>query len=190
MRDELRAGEDDQLIGLAARFHPDKDHGSFLAAAETILSRRPDALFALCGRGVNWRNPDFTSLLRQFELRDRIRLLDAVPDAQRFFAAMDVVVSSSRTEAFPLAVGESMACGVPCVVTDVGDSALLVGATGITVPSGDSAAIAAAVEKLLAGVPNLRNDLGAAARRRIQKRFSLDSVVAHYQELYTRAMLN
>jgi len=190
MRDELGASEEDQLVGLAARFHPDKDHGSFLKAAETLLAQHPNALFVLCGRGVHWRNPDFTLLLRQFELRDRVRLLDAIPNAQRFFAAMDVVVSSSRTEAFPLAVGESMACGVPCVVTNVGDSALLVGATGITVPSGDSAALAAAVEKLLAGGPTFRNDLGAAARRRIQERFSLDSVVAHYQELYTRAMLN
>ena len=83
-----------------------------------------------------------------------------------------------------------MACGVPCVVTNVGDSALLVGATGITVPSGDSAALAAAVERLLAGGQTLRKDLGAAARRRIQERFSLDSVVTHYQELYERAMLN
>lgn len=83
-----------------------------------------------------------------------------------------------------------MACGVPCVVTDVGDSALLVGATGLTVPSGNSAALASGVSQLLGGGQALRNKLGTAARRRIQEQFSLDSVVARYQELYTRAMLN
>jgi glycosyltransferase involved in cell wall biosynthesis len=190
MRDELGASEEDQLVGLAGRFHPHKDHVNFLAAAQAVLSRRKSALFVLCGRGVHWRNPAFTSLLSQFDLGDRVRLLDAVPNAQRFFAAMDIVVSSSRTEAFPLAVGESMACGVPCVVTDVGDSALLVGATGLTVSSGDSAALAAGINQLLAGGETLRNQLGAAARRRIQEQFSLDSVVARYQDLYTRAMLN
>jgi glycosyltransferase involved in cell wall biosynthesis len=190
MRDELGASEEDQLVGMAGRFHPHKDHLNFLAAAQTVLAGCPSALFVLCGRGVHWRNPAFTSLLSQFNLRGRVRLLDAVPNAQRFFAGMDVVVSSSRTEAFPLAVGESMACGVPCVVTDVGDSALLVGATGLTVPSGDSAALASGVSQLLAGGRTLRNKLGTAARRRIQEQFSLDSVVARYQELYTRAMLN
>jgi glycosyltransferase involved in cell wall biosynthesis len=190
MRYELGANEEDQLIGLAGRFHPHKDHVNFFAAAQAVLSRRQRALFVLCGRDVHWRNSAFTSLLRRFELRDRVRLLDAIPDPQRFFAAMDIVVSSSRTEAFPLAIGESMACGVPCVVTDVGDSALLVGATGFTVPAGDSAALASGIEKLLAGGQVLRNEMGAAARRRIQQQFSLDSVVTRYQELYTRAMLN
>lgn len=190
MRDELNASDEDQLVGLAGRFHPDKDHSNFLAAAESVLARCDNAMFVLCGRDVHWRNSAFMSLLHQFKLRDRVRLLDAVPNIQRFFAAMDVVVSSSRTEAFPLAVGESMACGVPCVVTDVGDSALLVGTTGLIVSSGDSAALAAAIYKLLSGGHTLRNKLGATARRRIQEQFSLDSVVDRYQELYTQAMLS
>ncbi len=189
LRADLGADESDVLVGLAARFHPDKDHANFLGAAARVLRQHPKALFVLCGRDVNERNEAFAALLRQFDLSHRVRLLDAVQQPERFFAAMNVVVSSSRTEAFPLAVGESMSCGVPCAVTDVGDSALLVGDTGLTAPPRDSAALANAIGILLAGGPELRGQLGVAARRRIEEQFSLDSVVARYQDLYTQAML-
>ncbi len=188
-RTALGAAESDVLVGLAARFHPDKDHANFLGAAARVRRDHPDALFVLCGRGVNGGNEGLAALLRQFDLSERVRLLDAVRQPERFFAAMDVMVSSSRTEAFPLAVGESMSCGVPCAVTDVGDSALLVGDTGRTAPPRDAAALGNAIGQLLAGGPEGRRRLGAAARRRIEEQFSLDSVVARYQDLYTRAML-
>lgn len=188
-RSFLGADGSDVLVGLAARFHPDKDHANFLGAAAQVLRRHPNAFFVLCGRGVSWENEAFLPLLRQFELSDRVRLLGAVRQPEHFFAAMDIGVSSSRTEAFPLAVGEGMSCGVPCAVTDVGDSALLVGDTGFAAPPRNPAALGEAIGKLVAGGPELRSRLGAAARRRMEESFSLQSVVAQYQNLYTQAML-
>ena len=88
------------------------------------------------------------------------------------FAGMDLVTSSSISEAFPLVVGEAMACGVPCVVTDVGESALIVGPTGHIVPPKDPAALAAGWAELLAMNTDDRQRLGAAARERVRARYS------------------
>ncbi len=104
----------------------------------------------------------------------------------RVQAALDLSCSSSRGEAFPLAVGEGMASGVPCVVTDVGDSALLVGETGRVVAPGDPAAMAAAMTELAGLGPDGRARLGQEARGRIAERFSLDRVIGRYEELYER----
>jgi len=89
-------------------------------------------------------------------------------------------------EGFPNVIAEAMACGVPCVVTDVGDSAEIVGDTGIVVPAGDPEALAAGWERILSMPQAERARLGLAARGRIEERFDLASVTARYEELYRR----
>jgi len=85
-------------------------------------------------------------------------------------------------------IGEAMSCGVPCVVTDVGDSAWLVGDTGTAVPAQDSDALARAWMELCAGNPARRRDLGAAARARIAAHFSIAAVAARYEQMYERIL--
>jgi glycosyltransferase involved in cell wall biosynthesis len=99
-------------------------------------------------------------------------------------AATDVMVSSSWTEAFPNVVGEAMACGVPCVVTDVGDSSWIVGSTGRVVPPRNPEALGAAVRGVLALQPAERKQLGLAARQRVEREFSLGAVAHRYEDLY------
>lgn len=100
-------------------------------------------------------------------------------------AALDVATTSSAFgEAFPIVVGEAMACGVPCVVTDVGDSAVIVGETGAVVPPGDPDALAAGWRRLLDMRQDERSRLGMAARQRIGERYSLKKIVAQYEQLY------
>jgi glycosyltransferase involved in cell wall biosynthesis len=77
-----------------------------------------------------------------------------------------------------------MACGTPCVVTDVGDSALIVGETGVVVPPGDPDALAEAWRKLIEAGPEVRRRLGIAARHRVQQHFALPAVVERYQAIY------
>ncbi len=103
---------------------------------------------------------------------------------RRLLASLDVATSSSISEAFPLVVGEAMACGVPCVVTDVGDSALIVGPFGKVVPPRDPAALAQACLSLFALSPEERHRLGQAARGRIAQLFDLDVIVSRYERLY------
>jgi glycosyltransferase involved in cell wall biosynthesis len=99
-------------------------------------------------------------------------------------AALDISVLSSTVEGFPNVVGEAMSCGVPCVVTDVGDCAWIVGDTGRTVPARDSQSLANAMAELIALGPDGRRGLGERARQRIAKDFALDAVVRQYQDVY------
>jgi glycosyltransferase involved in cell wall biosynthesis len=104
----------------------------------------------------------------------------------RVFAGLDVATNSSRSEAFPITIGEAMACGTPCVVTDVGDSALIVGETGTVVAPGDPHALAEALRKLIEAGPAVRRRLGMAARRRVEQHFALPAIVERYQAIYER----
>jgi glycosyltransferase involved in cell wall biosynthesis len=106
-------------------------------------------------------------------------------DITRITAALDVAtLSSSFGEGFSNVVGEAMACEVPCVVTDVGDSAQVVGDTGIVVPPKDPQALADGWRKLIEMGVEGRQRLGRAAREWIQQEYSLESVVTQYENLY------
>jgi glycosyltransferase involved in cell wall biosynthesis len=104
----------------------------------------------------------------------------------RLSAALDVACSSSAYgEAFSNVLGEAMACGVPCAVTDVGDSAYIVGDTGKVVAPNDPLALAGAVVELLELPAGRRLELGQAARLRMQQSFEIQAVVKRYEQLYT-----
>jgi glycosyltransferase involved in cell wall biosynthesis len=96
---------------------------------------------------------------------------------------MDIFVLSSRAEAFPNVVGEAMALGLPCVVTDVGDAAMLLGDAGRVVTPRDADALAAAVLELAALPEAERCTLGARGRSRIAEYFSLRSACRRFTEL-------
>ena len=117
-------------------------------------------------------------------LAKRMHLLGERRDVAELTAALDLATSCSRSEAFPNAVGEAMACGVPCVVTDVGDSGQLVGDTGEIVPPQDPEALLAGWRRLLDTGADGRRRLGQAARDRVLRRFSLAAVVRRYVEVY------
>ena len=185
VRREIGVGPETPLVGLAARYDPVKDHATFLRAAALLARERPDANFLLCGAGVDAANAELTAQVESLGLRDRCHLIGPRRDMPRVYAALDVAASSSISEAFPLAVGEAMACGVPCAATDVGDSALIVGDTGRVVPPRDPPALAAAWDELLAMTPGARRELGAAARRRVCERFDLGAVTRRYEALYS-----
>src|SRR5262249_27075309 len=100
-------------------------------------------------------------------------------------AALDVAVSSSAFgEGFPNVIGEAMSCGVPCVVTDVGDSSFVVGDTGQVVAPRDSEALANALRGMLEMRESQRREMGLSARRRIVEKYSLDAIVRQYESLY------
>jgi len=184
VRRELGLAPDATLIGLVARYDPFKDHANFLRAAAALKGRLPDVHFLLCGDRVDPGNETLASMVAALGLRGRCHLLGPRRDVPRFQAGLDLATSSSVSEAFPLAVGEAMACGVPCVVTDVGDSASIVGETGRVVPPRDPRALAAAWEELLALAPDARRRLGQAARLRVQERYELASIARRYEDLY------
>lgn len=173
------------LIGLVARLHPQKDHATFLRAAAILLERRPGARFVLCGDGVVPDDPRLAELLEETGTRGAALLLGGRADIPDIHASLDVAASSAcGGEGFPNVIGEAMACGVPCVVTDVGDSAEIVADTGLVVPVRDPAALAAGWERILSMPEEERRRLGMSARRRIEEEYDLDAVTARYEDLY------
>lgn len=184
VRAELGLAGDAELVGLVARWDPCKDHANFLGAAQRLLTSRPQTRFVLCGADVVEQNSALMQEIDQRQLRAHCHLLGARHDVERIHAGMDVLVSSSITEAFPLVLGEAMACGVPCVATDVGDSRLIVGETGRIVPPSDPAALAAAIAELLAMSPEQRCSLGQGARQRVCDNFDLSAVTRRYEAVY------
>ncbi len=186
VREELAIPADAILIGMAARFHPHKDHRNFLRAAARLRRQMPEVRFLLCGLDINWENSELVGWIEEEGLSDCCRLLGVRRDMPRLFAAMDIATSASLSEAFPVAIGEAMAAGTPCVVTDVGDSALIVGDTGEVVAPRDPEGLAERWRKLVEAGPEVRCRLGKAARRRVEQQFALPFVVDRYQAVYAQ----
>lgn len=185
VRRDLGIADETPLIGLIARFHPMKDHTGFLRAAGRVARKYPGARFLLAGTGVTWEEPMLVNTMREEQLLDRVFVLGERSDVPALNAALDVACSSSAWgEGFSNAIGEAMASGIPCVVTDIGDSAFLVGDSGVVVPATSPEAMAAAICNLLASGFSCRKAMGAAARRRIEADFALGSVVRRYEDLY------
>ena len=186
VRQELGIPEEALVIGLVGRFHPLKDHRNFVEAAARLHASRPDVHFLLCGDDVTAENTELAEWINAAGLAGRCHLLGPREDVPRLNAALDIACSSSYSEGFPNTIGEAMACGVPCAVTDVGDSALIVGDTGSVVPPKNPDALANAWRELIEIGPDGRGLLGAAARRRIDQCFSLRAIAARYEDLYAQ----
>ena len=100
------------------------------------------------------------------------------------YNALDLLcLSSAYGEGFPNVLGEAMSCGVPCVTTDAGDAALVVGDTGLVAPRGDAPALAEALLRQLARLEHEPADLSASCRERIGANFSLGRIVAATEAL-------
>ncbi len=184
VRRDLGIPADAPVIGCVARFHPQKDHRTFLEACVLVRREIPECRYVLCGGDVTMENPELAAWVDELGLGDRVHLMGPRDDTPRLYAAMDVLALSSLTEAFPNAVAEAMSCGVPCAVTDVGDAAYIVGKTGVVVPPGDSRALAAACIQILNMQPEDRAMLGTETRKRVRDDFSLHAITARYETLY------
>ncbi|WP_235107725.1 glycosyltransferase [Acaryochloris sp. 'Moss Beach'] len=184
-RAELNLSDEEIVIGIVARYHPMKDHHNFLAAAALLVPKFPDIHFVLVGDGVDESNTTLTQLVETSRLQKHVHLLGKRIDMPNIFSALDILTSASAYgEAFPLVVGEAMSCQVTCVVTDVGDSAFLVGDTGIVVPTKDPESLANAWSTLILRTPEDRLLMEEAARQRIIDSFSLESIVKQYESMY------
>jgi len=184
VRRELGIGPDTLLVGLVARYSLEKDPLNFLRAVAILKDRCPGVHFVLCGTQMDEANAKLVSVVEAYGLRGRCHLLGTRRDMPRLTASLDLAVQSSITEAFPLAMGEALACGVPCVATDVGDSAAIIGESGRIVPPRDPQALAAACRELLELSPEARARMGQSGRLRIQERYELASIAQRYEDLY------
>lgn len=186
VRAELGLSGSTPLVGLVARYHPMKDHVTFLNAAALAAKMCSETHFVLVGPGVTRDNSLLIEAVRELEIEECVHLLGGRTDIARLQAAWDVAVCSSYSEGFPNVLGEAMSCGVPCISTDVGDARLLLGDTGEIVPPRQAEALAAGIGRLLDLDRAERRILGERARQRVLDNFSTGVAVERYLNLYHR----
>ena len=173
------------ILGHVGRWHPQKDHRMLLKAFKRVKQHLPDAQLLLCGPGVDSGNRALMALLEQDQLQSSVVLLGSLEHTEMVYRALDLfVLSSSYGEAFPNVLGEAMACEVPCIATDVGDSASLIESLGLVVAPGDCDAMAAAMLTQLGLDDRKRTELGKAGRARIQQNYDIKKISSNYADLY------
>lgn len=178
LRAEWKLVDDVVLVGLVGRIDPMKDHATFLEAASRIAAKRPAVRFVCVGDGLPAYAPSIKRLAASLGLENRLIWAGARDDMPAVYSALDIACSSSAFgEGFANTIAEAMACAAPCVVTDVGDSALVAGPAATIVAPGDGAALARGVLDLIDLAATQRRALGAACRQRIVAEFAVNRLV-------------
>jgi glycosyltransferase involved in cell wall biosynthesis len=171
------------LVGFVARYDPMKDHKTFIAAACLVLQKSQNVHFIMVGRKVDSTNKKLIAEIPS-KWRKHFHLLGERDDVETLTASFDIASLASHGEGFPNVVCEAMASEVPCVVMDVGDSARIIGDTGLIVPPRDHHALARALNELIEIGAAGRHALGKAARGRVREYFELSGIVRRYESLY------
>lgn len=183
VRNEWKIGAGETVIGLVARLDVMKDHRNFLRACALLATRREDLRFVCIGGGSADDRAELETLAGHLGIADRLIWAGPRSDMPAVLSALDLAVSSSSFgEGFSNAIAEAMACERPCVVTDVGDSARIVGDVGEVVPPRDAAALAEAIARLLERLAS-DPDIGVRARERIVAEFSVERMVARTEQV-------
>ncbi len=184
VRRELGIQSNTPLVGLIARFDPLKNHEGFIKAAGCLHREMPEVHFLIAGQDVVWSNPILKSLIEAAKATSVFHLLGRRDDIPRITASLDLASLTSWSEAFPNVLIEAMACGVPCVSTDAGDAAVILGDAGRIVPTGDMEGLAAQWAALLRLPEDERRLFGERARARAMDQFELGAVVKRYEAMY------
>jgi glycosyltransferase involved in cell wall biosynthesis len=176
------------LLGMVARWNPQKDHANLIKALAQLQTQVLSPWHCvLVGSDLTADNQVLITLIAEHGLKDRISLLGIRTDISAVMNALDLhILSSAYGEAFPNVVSEAMACGTPCIVTTVGDAALIVGDTGWAVPPKDPIQLATGIAEAVQARSNqiLWAERQAACRERIQENFSLQIMVDKYHDVW------
>ena len=172
VRAELGVNDDEILIGIVARFDPLKDHELFLRAASLVSMKRPDARYVCIGDGPAEYRDMLKERAKELGVSHAVIWAGARNDMSDIYNAIDLVVNASYCEGFSNVIGEAMSCGVPCVVTDVGDSAEIVGDCGYVVPPKDPERLTDAIMRILSLQLGGLREMGLRGRERMVSCFS------------------
>lgn len=171
-------------IGLVGRYHPMKGFDLFTKVAGRLAAASSAVHFVLVGANIVPSNAELAGLISASKLEGRISLLGQRLDIADVMNVFDVIACTSTSEGFSNVVGEAMSCGVPCVATDVGENAALVGPGGSLVPAGDADALFTALTRMIDMPSKSFQDLKARARAHVLENFAIEDVVRRYEELF------
>lgn len=184
LRAQLGVSTGTLLLGMVARFNAQKDHANLFAALQRLRQQGAAFHCVLVGTGMDVTNTDLQALLQKFEVADVVSLLGRRDDVPKVMNALDLHVLSSLGEAFPNVLAEAMACGTPCVTTDVGDAGYIVGDTGWVVPPQNAQAFATGLQQACHSFQSSTTSWKIRqqnARARIVDHFSIEQMAAKYE---------
>lgn len=183
VRREVGLTEGEVMLLHLSNLRPVKRFDLLLDAVARIQPRRSFRLVVLAGADFT----PYTDHVRRLGIADRVVVREKVQDIEDYLQAADLGLFSSESESFCLSLLEAMWFGIPSVSTGVGGIPEVAedGVSAVLVPPGDAAALAVAVERMIAS-PERRRAVGAAARTRAQALFSADAIVPRYEQLYRR----
>ena len=173
-----------RILIMVARADRLKDHDTFLAALFIVRARDPSIYGVLVGRGATLDNPLISQSISRLNIRDGVLGLGERHDVPSLMAGADLSVLTSISEGFPNVLGESMACGTPCISTSVGAASAIIGDTGLIVPMKDPQALADSIIKLLYEPDSVRQQRRNRARQRICDHYSIAKSVSIYERIY------
>ena len=187
---DLNLNHDVFLIGMVARFDPYKDHENLFAALFDLKQKSREVICLLVGQGMCMTNKPLMDLVKKYEIQDIIMFMGPREDVPKIMAALDVHVLSSAAESFPNVLAEAMACGTPCVTTNVGDAALIVGDTGWIVPHSDPSTLSKAIQEVLLAIKDsakwsVRKE---ECQKRVTDNYSLKKMIESYQRVWSSAI--
>jgi glycosyltransferase involved in cell wall biosynthesis len=181
LRRALEITDGEIVVGMIAGYRPMKDHRTFLQAAAQFAKDYPNTRYLLCGEGCGRDNASLRGEIESAGLPTKVVQLGLRKDMDAVYAAIDIsTLPSAFGEGFPNAVIESMACGVPCVSTDVGDCREIIGDSGVVVPPRDPLALARGWRTALDNM----EIFSKRARARAVENFPLDAICLRYEEIY------
>jgi glycosyltransferase involved in cell wall biosynthesis len=192
LRAEWSVTEDDILFGMVGRWHPQKDHANLLQALH-LLSQNGVTNWrcVLVGPDVDGDNAALVKIVADYGLADKVLLLGPRDDIPSVMNAIDLkILPSAFGEAFPNVLVEAMACGTPCVTTDIGDAAVIVGGIGYVVPASDPVALSGAIQEAVADKadPDVWARKADGGRRRVNDHYSLAAMIEAYAAVWKNAV--
>lgn len=186
VRNELGLNEEQKVIITVGRWDIQKDYYTLLKALNELKKYYKNFKMIMCGTNLDYSNEELTDLIDTYDLRENIILLGRREDIPALLSAADIYVSSSLGESFSNAIGEAMACELPCIVTDVGDSKLIVGETGIIVEKQKPLELSNALKNMIHCKKNIKYN--STARKRIAEKFSISIITKKFQSVYDNVM--
>jgi glycosyltransferase involved in cell wall biosynthesis len=177
IREAWKVKDHEVLIGFVGRLDPMKDPHTFLAAASLVASKCGNTKFVCVGNGLGSDSSEMRSATKAYRLDNMVIWAGEQNDMPHIYNSLDLLVSSSYGEGFSNAIAEAMACGIPCAVTDVGDSAWIVGETGAIVPPQNPRALAKGILSMVLQNKFLDRTLKESCRKRITDNFTTATFV-------------
>lgn len=172
IRAEWGIADNEFLIGLVGRLDPMKDHATFIKSAGLLARVVDNARFVCVGGGERARLQKLMQMTSEAGLDRKWIWAGQRNDMSAVYNALDLLCLSSSGEGFPNVIGEAMSCGVPCVATNVGDSALIIGQLGAVVKSGDPDALCDGMREMISRCQGNLLDR-RAIRQRVMEHFGM-----------------